>query len=92
MVNQLNLSKSRDPNKSYQYKPLKKMLADNIYQLGSAKQAVNFESSNECFINHIKKTLNFVNDIGTVLESLKEFDLNQLKPSLSISVSVDEGV
>ena len=34
----------------------------------------------------------FGNDIGTVLESLKEFDLNQLKSSLSISVSVDEGV
>ena len=41
MVNQLNLSKSRDPNNIYQYKPLKKMLANNIYYLGSAKQAAN---------------------------------------------------
>jgi len=43
-------------------------------------------------INHIKKTFNFGNDIGTVLETLEEFDLNQFKSSLSISLSIDEGV
>ena len=88
----LNLSKSRDPNKNYQYKPLKKTLADNIYYLGSAKQAADYESTTEFLINHIKRTFDFGSDIGTVLETLEEFDLNQFKPSLSISLSVDEGV
>jgi hypothetical protein len=69
---QLSLSKSRDPNKNYQYKPLKKTLEDNIYYLGSAKQAADYESTTEFLFNHIKKTFNFGGDIGTVLETLEE--------------------
>ena len=60
--------------------------------MGSAKQAADYESTTEFLINHIKKTFSFGNDIGTVLETLQELDLNQYKPSLSISLSVDEGV
>ena len=71
---------------------MKKTLADNIYYLGSAKQAADYESTTEFLINHIKKTFNFGGDIGTVLETLQEYYLNQFKPSLSISLSVDEGV
>ena len=60
--------------------------------MGSAKQAADYESTTKFLINHIKKTFSFGNDIGTVLETLQELDLNQYKPSLSISLSVDEGV
>ena len=85
-------TKTKDNNNSkiYQFKPTKRTLADNVYYLGSAKQASDYESITEFLINYIKKTFTYGMDIGTVLESLQELDLNEYKPSLSVSLNHDE--
>ena len=72
-------TKTKDNNSSkiYQFKPTKRTLADNVYYLGSAKQASDYESITEFLINYIKKTFTYGMDIGTVLESLQELDLNE---------------
>jgi hypothetical protein len=72
------------------YKPIKRNLTDNIYYLGSVKQASDYESITEYLINHIKKTFPYGMDIGTVLETLEVLDLNKFKPSLEVSLSSDE--
>ena len=71
-----NSTSSGGNNSKKQYKPSKKTLADQIYYLGSAKQAADFETTTEFLINHIKKTFNFGNDIGTALENYEEFDIS----------------
>jgi hypothetical protein len=63
--------------RSNTYKPSKKTLADNIYYLGSAKQVADYETTTDYLINHIKKTFNFGNDIGTALEELEEYDMTK---------------
>ena len=85
-------TKTKDNNNSkiYQFKPTKRTLADNVYYLGSAKQASDYESITEFLINYIKKTFTYGMDIGTVLENLQELDLNEYKPSLSVSLNHDE--
>ena len=47
-------TKSKDNNNSkiYQFKPTKRTLADNVYYLGSAKQASDYESITEFLINY----------------------------------------
>jgi hypothetical protein len=49
------------------YNSSQKTLSDSIYYLGLAKQAADYETSTQFLINHIKKTFNFGNDIGTAL-------------------------
>lgn len=71
-------------------KASKKTLSDSIYYLGSAKQAADFETTTEFLINHIKKTFNFGNDIGTELETYEEFDLSKYRPTLKVSNDQDE--
>ena len=71
-------------------KSLKKSLSDYVYYLGSAKQAADYETTTEFLINHIKKTFNFGNDIGTALEELTYFDINVYKPTLMYSISDDD--
>jgi hypothetical protein len=78
-----------DTIKSTSYKPAKKTLADSIYYLGSAKQAADYETTTEFLINHIQKTYNFGNDIGTALEELTVFDINSVKPTRYISQEDD---
>jgi exo-beta-1,3-glucanase (GH17 family) len=85
-------SKLKDNNKSHQYKPIKRTLADNVYYLGSVKQASDYEATTEFLINYIKKTFTYGMDIGTVLETLQEIDLNLYKPSLGVSLSAEEGI
>jgi hypothetical protein len=72
------------------YKPSKKTLSDNIYYLGSAKQAADYETTTDYLINHIKKTFNFGNDIGNALENLDEYDIETHRPSLNFSTSTDD--
>ena len=55
-------------------------------------QVSDYESTTEFLINYIKKTLVYGMDIGRLLETLPEIDLNQYTPSLSISLSTDEGI
>ena len=54
--------------KNMNYQPSKKTISDYVFYLGSSKQAADFETTKEFLINHIKKTLDFSNDIGTALE------------------------
>jgi hypothetical protein len=84
-------TKTKDNNNS-NYKPIKRNLTDNVYYLGSVKQASEYESITEFLINYIKKTFTYGMDIGTVLETLEVLDLNKYKPSLEVSLSSDEMV
>jgi hypothetical protein len=61
----------------------KKQLSDYIYYLGSPKQASDYETTTEYLINHIKKTFDFGNDIGTALEMLEPYNISQHMPHLS---------
>jgi hypothetical protein len=80
-----NSNSNDGSNKSSNYKPTKKSLSDYTYYLGSAKQAADYETTTEFIINHIKKTFNFGNDIGTSLENLKFYDIDVHKPTLTLS-------
>jgi hypothetical protein len=82
--------RSRDSSKNSPAKATKKTLSDNVYYLGSAKQAADYETTTEFLINYIKKTFNFGNDIATALEDLEEFDVMKHKPVLFYSDSDDE--
>ena len=63
----------------------KKTLTDYTFYLGSAKQASDYEITVEYVINHIKKTYEFGNDIGTALKKLEPVTKLFTKPSLSMS-------
>jgi hypothetical protein len=87
-----NSTSSGGNSSKTQYKPSKKTLEDQIYYLGSAKQAADFETTTEFLINHIKKTFNFGNDIGSALENYEEFDISVHKPTLQTSTSTDDDI
>jgi hypothetical protein len=86
--------RGRDANTSNNqvknHKPSKRTLAENIYYLGSARQAADYETTTEFLINHIKKNFNFGNDVGTALEDLKEFPIEDYKPSMQFSLNPDD--
>jgi hypothetical protein len=65
-------------------------LSDSIYYLGSAKQAADYKTTTDFLINHIKKTFNFGNDIGTAQEDLEEYNMDQHWPQLRTSGNTDE--
>jgi len=85
-------SKNNESTRNQTYKPTKKILTDSIYYLGSSKQASDYEATTEFLINYIKKSFNYGMDIGMVLETLQEVDLNEYKPSMNVSLSADEAV
>jgi hypothetical protein len=70
----------------------KKNLQDYQYYLGSAKQALDYESTTSYLINQIKKTYAYGNDIATALNQLKHVDLSEFKPTLKASQSKDEEI
>jgi hypothetical protein len=84
-------SSGRGKGRSSNNKPTitKRGLSDYVYYLGSAKTASDYENTTEYLINHIKKTFEFGNDIGTALEELEPFDMNEHMPALSYSTSTD---
>ena len=71
-------------------KDTKKELTDYVYYLGSAKQASDYETTTEYLINHVKKTFEYGNDIGTALMDLKEPDSDLWKPNMQVSVATDD--
>ena len=79
----------RGPNKRSSPSYKKKSLNDYMYYLGSARQASDYEKTTEYLINHIKKSFNFGNDIGTALEELQEHDMTPHHPKLEFSTSTD---
>jgi hypothetical protein len=81
----------RSNNKSNQqkqaFKPTKKTLSDNIYNIGSAKQAADYEKITEFLINNIRKTFNMGNDVAIALEQLSPYNLDPFKPTLQASTN-----
>jgi Reverse transcriptase (RNA-dependent DNA polymerase) len=78
--------KENEQMKTSHLKSSKNTLEDNMYYLGSVKQAADYEKTTDYLINHIKKNFDFGNDIGTTLEDLNLFDIANYKPSLKISI------
>jgi hypothetical protein len=68
----------------------KKTLAENIYYIGSAKQASDFTLVTNFILNHIKKTFTNGDDIGTALEERKEKDFTRLIPTMQQSADADK--
>jgi hypothetical protein len=50
------------------------------------KQQQNFR------INHIKQTFEYGNDVGTALERLEGFNIEEYKPKLTVSTNEDERI
>jgi hypothetical protein len=63
-------------------KPLKKTLSDYINYLGSAKQAVDYDTTSDFIINHIVKTSTLSNNIGVAMSTKKPYNMDQHRPSL----------
>jgi hypothetical protein len=74
------------------YNPSKKTLSDQIYYLGSAKKAADYEKTTEILNSYIKKTFNFGSDIRIALENLEAYDMDKHKPSFVYSKDVIEDV
>ncbi len=64
------------------YKP-SKQLNDYQYYLGSAKQASDYTTTTKFVFNHIKKTLQYGDDIVNAIHNEEEFDFNPHEPQLS---------
>ena len=65
----------------------KKSPSDFTYYLGSAQQASDYEIATEFFINFIKKTYDYGNDIGQALDTLTEPNTGGWKKNLEVSIS-----
>jgi hypothetical protein len=61
-------------------------------RLRSARQAAEYESITEFLINHIKQTFEFGNEVGTALEWLDEFSIDEYEPTLNVDNNDDERV
>ena len=70
----------------------KKSLSDYMYYLKLAKQASNYETAIEYLINYICKTFAYGNNIGTALDKLEAYDVDQHKPRLTYSMSANKKV
>jgi hypothetical protein len=82
--NNNSTSKNSSGNSS-EYKPSKKTLADHVYFNGSAKQAVDYQTTTDYIINHITKTFEFGSDIAFALKHHKPYDMDKHKPKLQSS-------
>jgi hypothetical protein len=68
----------------------RKVLSDYIFNIGSSKQASEFELVSQFIINHIRKEYEDGNDVGDALEERKEVDFDQFKPGLVFSQHQDQ--
>jgi hypothetical protein len=66
---------------------IKESVNDYIYYLESAKQASDYETTTEYFINYIKKAFDYGNNIGTALELLEPMSTLTWKPRMQLSSS-----
>jgi hypothetical protein len=69
--------------------PKKESPSDFTYYLGSAQQASDYEIATEFFINFIRKTYDYGNDIRQVLDTLTEPNTGGWKKNLEVSISTD---
>jgi len=63
----------------------KTKLEDNVYYLGSATQASDYETTTSFIISHIIKTYTRGLDIAEALAKLEELDFASLTPTLKTS-------
>ena len=82
--------RGHDNKKGSTNKTTVKTVKDYMYYVGSAKQAADYETTTDYLINYVRKTFTFGNDIGTVLETLEEFDITKFKPVLYYSYNDDK--
>ena len=68
---------------------IKKGIEDYHYYLGSATQFSDFEVTTEFVVNHIKKTFEYGNDIGSALKELRPIDTEKWRVSMKFSDSTD---
>jgi hypothetical protein len=76
-------------NNSDPHKNPKKSLQDYVYYIGSAKQASDFTTTTEYFINYIRRTFTQGNDVANTLEVRKEVTMTDFMPVLQQSVEQD---
>ena len=81
--------KSKSTSKDKVVEKKKKTITDYTYYMGSAKQASDFETTTQFVINHIKKTYEYGNDIGTALKLLEPMQSKFAKPVLAVSSAAD---
>ena len=58
---------------------VRKILADHVYSIGSAKQASDYSVITQFIINYIRKSFEFGDDIGDALENWKDVTLEPPK-------------
>jgi hypothetical protein len=66
---------------------MKKGIEDYHYYLGSATQFSDFEVTTEFVVNHIKKTFEYGNDIGSALKELRPINTEKWRVSMKFSDS-----
>ena len=70
----------------------KKQLSDWVYQLGTAKQASDYENTTSYLVNYIQSKFEYGEDIGRALETLQHFDPDTVRPTVTLTVvKITEG-
>jgi hypothetical protein len=77
-------------NKDFKATNKKKTLEEYYFYVGSAKQALNYESAADFIINHIKKDYERGRDIAESLQELKKPNTNTWMPKLKGSTKKDD--
>jgi hypothetical protein len=70
----------------------KQLITDFNYYLGSAKPAWDYETTTEFLINHIKKTYDYGNDIGSALKEIEPLNTLQWKPRMTVGAEREESI
>ena len=70
----------------------KKSINNQIFQIGTNKQASEYETTAEFVINYIKRTFEHGNDIAETLQTLKNQNTESWMPSLKMSVAIDQTI
>ena len=71
-------------------KPIKKLITDWNYYIGSSKQASKFEATNEFLLNYIREKFEYGNDIAKAIDDEEPVDTKIWKPKLEKSISEDQ--
>ena len=70
----------------------KKRINDKLFQIGTNKQATEYETTAEFLINYIKRTFEHGNDIAETLQTLKNQNMECWMPTLKMSIATDQEI
>ena len=70
----------------------KKSINNQIFQIGTNKQASEYETTAEFVINYIKRTFEHGNDIAETLRTLKNQNTESWMSSLKMSLAIDQTI